>query len=536
MAGFLKANQAGALGLSPGDKDLVTIQTPDGAKFRVARQVAPQFNAFLTDLHGTGYKLNPNKSGGYNYRTIAGTPKLSQHAYGNAIDLNWDKNPYGSKRFDLPANVGDIAAKHGIVWGGTWKKPDPMHFEVSSLTPGAPASEYVAANAVNEVATNGAPMATPIGGAPIAGGPVPLQPLTPPSDRRSKLADMLLAQAAGAKVSGWGDALRAAGGAALGYSMGNQADKEQGTYRSKLAEMLSGSSPDNLATTLLGSGDEDLMKAGVQLKVAQAKPNTTQRFKFDKDVGLVDEVEGRVVKTLEELGVKRQHKLEVADKKEIFEADEGAQAATNVMSSLDKAISLNDKAYSGPAAQTRGYVSSLFGGEGGVATEELQNVVLQQVLDNLKATFGAAPTEGERQILVDIQGSVNKSPEVRKRIFEGAKAAAERRLKFNQERSGALRSGDYYNPGYSPLPAPAPDVATPPPPVKTPPAAPTAPAIQFLKSQPTPEVIAQFDAKYGPGSAQRVLGAAGNAPMVAPPPAVDEYDELGWQSEYGVSP
>src|SRR4030095_4174171 len=69
--------------------------------------------------------------------------------------------------------------------------------------------------------------------------------------------------------------------------------------------------------------------------------------------------------------------LMAGDRKEIFEADEAIQAANNVKTSLDQAIKLNDEAYSGPAAQTRGYVTSIFGAKGGTATEELQNVVLQ---------------------------------------------------------------------------------------------------------------------------------------------------------------
>lgn len=142
--------------------------------------------------------------------------------------------------------------------------------------------------------------------------------------------------------------------------------------------------------------------------------------------------------------------LTVQEQKEVFEADEGVQAATNVVGALQKALALNDQAYSGPLAQTRGYTTSLFGSEGGNATEELQNVVLQQVLDNLKATFGAAPTEGERQILVDIQGSVNKAPEVRRRIFENAIAAANRRLQFNSTKANAIRGGEYFQPGYQP--------------------------------------------------------------------------------------
>jgi hypothetical protein len=142
--------------------------------------------------------------------------------------------------------------------------------------------------------------------------------------------------------------------------------------------------------------------------------------------------------------------------REIFEADEGAQASGNVMTALDTALELNDKAYSGIGAETRGYLTSLYGAEGGQSTEQLQNVVTQQVLENLKATFGGMPTEGERQILLQVQGSVNKSPEVRKRIYEAAKAAAQRRLEFNSQKASGIRSGEYFQPGYSPQGAPQP--------------------------------------------------------------------------------
>ncbi len=210
--------------------------------------------------------------------------------------------------------------------------------------------------------------------------------------------------------------------------------------------------------------------------------------------------------------------LMAGDRKEIFEADEAIQAANNVKTSLDQAIKLNDEAYSGPAAQTRGYVTSIFGAKGGTATEELQNVVLQQVLDNLKATFGGQPTEGERQILIEVAGSVNKSPEVRKKIYENAKEAADRRITFNTEKSKALRTGEYFQPGYTPQQAKtnAPEeksataAAGNPSPKESIPASASAPppkAVELLTSNPTPEIITQFDQKYGSGSAKRVLDA-----------------------------
>lgn len=207
--------------------------------------------------------------------------------------------------------------------------------------------------------------------------------------------------------------------------------------------------------------------AGIRAAVQMGDYETASRIQALKtggtrSQGRIQEVNGRLVAeqpdgTFKEVyaAPPKAKNLTVQEQKEVFEADEGVQAATNVIGALNKALDLNDKAYSGPMAQTRGYGMSLFGSEGGTATEELQNVVLQQVLDNLKATFGAAPTEGERQILVDIQGSVNKAPEVRKRIFENAIAAAERRRKFSAGKAEAIRGGEYFQPGYSPQSAPS---------------------------------------------------------------------------------
>lgn len=445
-----------------------------------------------------------------------------------------------------PVLVARRKAEADMLGGGAGEMPAKPSYlaqalNMAGVVPGAgPAGMLPAVMAAPAGSGGGmaGPGRTPIGGAPIAGGPVPL---TAPNMRYSKLADALLASAAGAKPRGWGELLNAAGDLALGYTLGNRADEEQKTYKGKLAEALLGASDnDAMAKTLMATGDDDLVKQGVALKVAQGKPQLG-RFTVDEKTGAVwDNATGKQVTE----GKAPKPKLDVADRKEIFEADEGAQAATNVMGSIDKAIELNDSAYSGPLAETRGYIGSLFGAEGGVKTEELQNVVMQQVLDNLKATFGAAPTEGERQILIDIQGSVNKAPEVRKRIFEAAKAAAERRLKFNQERAGALRSGDYYNPGYSPT-APASPTAAPPaatqapaqksaaPQQQAPAAAPkTAPpqAIEMLRGDPSPQRRQQFDAIFGQGAADRALGPqSAPAPTYAPTP-----EEL--QFSYGMAP
>lgn len=139
-----------------------------------------------------------------------------------------------------------------------------------------------------------------------------------------------------------------------------------------------------------------------------------------------------------------QQSLTVTDKQAILEADEAIQGSKSTIGQLRHALELSKKAYSGPTAAKRGYFMSLFGDEAGIATQELDNQVTAQALENLKATFGGAPTEGERKILLDIQGASSQAPEVRDEIYKRAIAAAERRQKFNEDRANQLRGGTYY--------------------------------------------------------------------------------------------
>jgi hypothetical protein len=112
--------------------ELVTIKTRGGVPFTVAREAAPRFQGLLDDLEKNGYPLKSGESGGYNDRNIAGTNTKSQHAFGNAVDVNWNDNPRGGAQPSMPPFLADsLARKHGVSWGGTWNNPDPMHFEVA---------------------------------------------------------------------------------------------------------------------------------------------------------------------------------------------------------------------------------------------------------------------------------------------------------------------------------------------------------------------------------------------------------------------
>lgn len=79
-------------------------------------------------------------AGAYNFRTIAGTSRLSAHAWGIAVDLNLDHADYwrwagteagrpAAYRNRIPGEVVEVFERHGFIWGGRWRHFDTMHFE-----------------------------------------------------------------------------------------------------------------------------------------------------------------------------------------------------------------------------------------------------------------------------------------------------------------------------------------------------------------------------------------------------------------------
>lgn len=138
--------------------------------------------------------------------------------------------------------------------------------------------------------------------------------------------------------------------------------------------------------------------------------------------------------------------LTATDKKAILEADEMVELNKTAISNLEKALELSPKAFYGPLSKQSGEVGSWFGHEKSTITADLNNLVMGNALGQLKAIFGAAPTEGERKILLEIQGSVSQPPAVRDEIYKRALVIARRRLEFNRKRAEELRGGTYYKP------------------------------------------------------------------------------------------
>lgn len=141
--------------------------------------------------------------------------------------------------------------------------------------------------------------------------------------------------------------------------------------------------------------------------------------------------------------------LSAAAQKELIQTDEELQGAQAALGLFKQAKEINDKAMGFTGA---GYVASAgsllpeFMRPATVdATQNLDNMLQSAALPQLKAIFGGMPTEGERKILLDVQGSSSKPPAVRKEIFDRAEKAIQARMKFAQEKAKALRSGTYFN-------------------------------------------------------------------------------------------
>lgn len=109
-------------------------------------------SAELDDLPASFDRDLKTTASTYICRVIAGTKRLSAHAFGAAIDIAVRANGYwrwqppavqaADHTKDLPPDIVAIFEKHGFIWGGKWRHFDTMHFEYRPelLPPEAPLS------------------------------------------------------------------------------------------------------------------------------------------------------------------------------------------------------------------------------------------------------------------------------------------------------------------------------------------------------------------------------------------------------------
>jgi len=141
------------------------------------------------------------------------------------------------------------------------------------------------------------------------------------------------------------------------------------------------------------------------------------------------------------------------DRKAMREAEDGVFAADQALTTLKTAAETSPGAYEGYTAGARAAIGNnlpdwavpdfIASPEASVATRTLDQLTTEGALQQLKSIFGAAPTEGERQILLDIQGASSQPETVRRATYARAQQAIERRKMFNAERASELRGLTY---------------------------------------------------------------------------------------------
>ena len=105
---------------------------------KVSTEYASRFQGLLNDLKSAGYPISSLGEGGYSRVRMTQGPgtggSLSKHSFGEALDINPNVNKFrpGARGDfgDYGIDPSSLAKRHGLKWGGDWRTPDTMHFQV----------------------------------------------------------------------------------------------------------------------------------------------------------------------------------------------------------------------------------------------------------------------------------------------------------------------------------------------------------------------------------------------------------------------
>jgi hypothetical protein len=149
-------------------------------------------------------------------------------------------------------------------------------------------------------------------------------------------------------------------------------------------------------------------------------------------------------------GVSGRPELSKDERDRIYKARDAMSSSAEVVSGLTEARRLSDVAFEGPMAGLRAAGGAALPGKlepaGAQETIEFDTLIRQQVLPQLKLIFGGNPTEGERKILLDLQGSSSMPRAVRNRILDRVIEAANKRMQSSQMEVEDILSGTYFTP------------------------------------------------------------------------------------------
>lgn len=133
-------NGDGMIQIDPGwvDRNIVRAPMPILTGEVVChRLMIDQLRGALQEIQDSGLAplIDPTQYGGcWVPRHIDFNPSkpLSMHGWGLAADFNVSTNGLGA-RPQMDPRIVEIFKKWGFVWGGDWRRPDGMHFELGRL-------------------------------------------------------------------------------------------------------------------------------------------------------------------------------------------------------------------------------------------------------------------------------------------------------------------------------------------------------------------------------------------------------------------
>lgn len=131
----------------PCEGPFITRTLVPGVRVRIHAVASEAVQALGCVLQAHDYPVRAGDTGAYNCRRITGGTGYSLHAFGIAVDVNWDSNPYRTDRLvtdmddEMINDVYRIRTRGGALvwrWGGDWDRHpgtghsnyDAMHFEV----------------------------------------------------------------------------------------------------------------------------------------------------------------------------------------------------------------------------------------------------------------------------------------------------------------------------------------------------------------------------------------------------------------------
>lgn len=145
---------------------------------------------------------------------------------------------------------------------------------------------------------------------------------------------------------------------------------------------------------------------------------------------------------------------------ELILGDKAASSAENAIGILSSIItkdpqtgkSQNDTAFEGGLANWRALGTTFVPGKYRGADDliDMENKLTGTALEQMRAVFGANPTEGERKILIDLQGAVNLKANQREEIIKRGIELMKARRRQTVGRMEKIRSGKFFNPTAAP--------------------------------------------------------------------------------------